>query len=614
MLDLEFQDEFTIKAFGVLETRLPSGEKGFSLVLVISAEFTPIQLGFGFTLNGVGGLLGLHRTVNVDRLVTGLRDQTLSSILFPTNLVANADRILSDLRQVFPPARGRFVFGPLGKIGWSGLITADVGLVLEVPEPVRLLVLGVVRGILPDEETAILKLQVNFLGVIDFQQERFSFDASLFDSHLLTFTLSGDMAVRLYWGADANVLVTVGGFHPAYQPPPMQLPPLRRLTLALLNGENPHLTLEVYFAVTSNTVQVGARLELKASAWKFNAYGFLSFDVLIQVSPFGFIAEVRAMLALRVGTSSIASIQLTLTLEGPTPWKAKGEGRLKLCWFLTVKVRFSTTFGEARTTTLPDVAVLPLVLQALGARDNWAEVRPADQHRLESVRALPAGAAAPVRVHPVGTLAISQKVVPLHVTIDRVGAQRPADARTFTIDAVTLNGVAQGPPVDAEEAFAPAQYFDLSDEEKLASPSFQQFASGVQVGDGARLRTAYAAAREVKYELKFIDSQRDQRLGTPTRGLFDVDPGAFNAWTLQGAISRSELSFARRRKTALAPDEVRVAQELFAIVHAASLTLFDPSSVSGTERAALKRRDALVAANPALKGALQVVPLFEMSA
>ena len=103
----------------------------------------------------------------------------------------------------------------------------------------RLVILGVVRGILPDERAAILRLQVNFLGVIDFEQERFSFDASLFDSKLLAFTLTGDMAMRLYWGANANFLLTVGGFHPAYQPPPMNLPALRRLTLALVSGRQP---------------------------------------------------------------------------------------------------------------------------------------------------------------------------------------------------------------------------------------------------------------------------------------------------------------------------------------------------------------------------------------
>ena len=65
MLGLEYQDQFTLKAFGLLTTRLPNGQIGFSLLIVISSEFTPIQLGFGFKLSGVGGLLGLNRTVKV---------------------------------------------------------------------------------------------------------------------------------------------------------------------------------------------------------------------------------------------------------------------------------------------------------------------------------------------------------------------------------------------------------------------------------------------------------------------------------------------------------------------------------------------------------------------
>jgi hypothetical protein len=499
----------------------------------------------------------------------------------------------------------------MAKITWGTptLLTADLGLILEGPEPVRLVILGVVRGLLPDDRTALLRLQVNFLGVIDFAQERFAFDAALFDSKLLAFTLSGDMAVRLYWGADANFLLTVGGFHPAYQPPPLPLPALRRLTLALVDGDNPRLTLETYVAVTSNTAQFGARLELFAAAWKFNVYGFLSFDVLFQFNPFYFVAEVTAMLALRVGSSSIASIKLTLTLEGPTPWKAKGDARLRLCWFLTVKVRFTKTFGEARTTVLPDLLVLPLLTAALAARDNWEAELPAARHRLESLRQLPPDPQ--VRVHPVGTVKISQKVVPLNLVIDRIGSQRPADARQFAIAAVQV-GTPPAPttPATAQESFAPAQFFDLGDAEKLASPSFTQFDSGIRVGDPDRLHTAYAAARDVQYELKYIDAQRHQRLASGP-DLFAVDPAAFNTWTLQGAIARTDLSFARQRTSALAPAAVGLVQEPFAIVSTTDLTLFDAASVLQTEHAARTRRDALIAANPALRGTLQVVPLFE---
>lgn len=612
VLELEFQDRFTLKAFGLLNTRLPNGQSGFSLLIVISSEFTPIQLGLGFKLNGVGGLLGLNRTVNIESLRAGLRANTLSSILFPTDIIANADRIISDLKQVFPPQADRFIFGPMAKITWGTptLVAVDLGLVIEIPDPVRLFILGVLRAVLPNEKVAILQVQVNFLGEINFERRQLKFDASLFDSKLLGFNLSGDMAIRLDWGVDANFLLTVGGFHPAYEPPPMDLPTIRRLTLSLLSGDNPRLRLEMYFAVTSNTAQFGAKLELLASASKFNVYGFLSFDVLFQFNPFYFIAEITAMLALRVGSSSIASIKLTLTLEGPTPWKAQGTASFKICWFFTLKVRFNKTFGEMRNTTLPDLAVLPLLAEALRADDSWEGELPAQRHRLESIREA-SELMSELLLHPVGTLKISQKVVPLNVRIDRIGSQRPSDGREFLI----VNAQPEVTTNRPQEVFAPAQFFDLTDEQKLTSASFKELDSGIRVGDAAQLHTGYAAAREVQYEVKYIDSQRDQRL-SPGRGsnVFDVDAGAFNTWSLQGAIAQSAFSFARKRKSNLAPEAVVVSQEPFAIVNSSDLQLFDELSLLGSEHAAVARLNELVQTNPRLRGTLQVVPAFEMAA
>ena len=57
ILQLEMAETIAVKAIGLLTTRMPDGSKGFSLVVIISAEgFAPIQLGFGFTLTGIGGL------------------------------------------------------------------------------------------------------------------------------------------------------------------------------------------------------------------------------------------------------------------------------------------------------------------------------------------------------------------------------------------------------------------------------------------------------------------------------------------------------------------------------------------------------------------------------
>jgi len=250
--------------------------------------------------------------------------------------------------------------------------------------------------------------------------------------------------------------------------------------------------------------------------------------------------------------------------------------------------------------------VLPLLVAALNANDNWEGELPGQRHRLESVRET---AGSELLVHPVGTLKISQKVVPLKVRIDRLGSQRPSDGREFAIAEVQPEANA----TVVQEAFAPAQFFDLTDEEKLSSASFQQFESGVRVGDAEQLHGSYATAREVAYELKYIDSQREQQLGGP-RGLFAVDAVAFNVWALSGAIAQSELSFARQRKSSLAPEAVAVAPEPFAIVNTGDLRLFDELSLLGNERAAAVRLNELLEANPSLRGRLQVMPAFELAA
>ncbi|HEY9066583.1 MAG TPA: DUF6603 domain-containing protein, partial [Burkholderiaceae bacterium] len=54
-----------VKAIGLLSTKNPGG---WSLLLIITAQLPPIQLGFGFTLTGIGGLLGVQHTVSIATL------------------------------------------------------------------------------------------------------------------------------------------------------------------------------------------------------------------------------------------------------------------------------------------------------------------------------------------------------------------------------------------------------------------------------------------------------------------------------------------------------------------------------------------------------------------
>ena len=110
----------------------------------------------------------------------GVRTGAMNSILFPQDVVANITRIVSDLKAIFPVEEGHFLVGPMGKLGWGTptLISLEIGVILDIPTP-QIVFLGVLRCFLPAEEAALIKLQVNFAGGIDFDQGMLWFNASL---------------------------------------------------------------------------------------------------------------------------------------------------------------------------------------------------------------------------------------------------------------------------------------------------------------------------------------------------------------------------------------------------------------------------------------------------
>jgi hypothetical protein len=472
----------SLQAVGLLTTRLPGGAPGFSLLIVVSAEFTPVQLGMGFTLNGVGGLLGINRTVAVDPLRAGLKTGALSSILFPHDPVGNAHQLVASLGTVFPPAAGRHVFGPMVRIGWGSptIITIDLALVLELPAPVRLVILGRIRAVLPDEDRMVVRLQMDVLGVIDIDRREAAVDATLVDSWLAGYTLTGDMAMRLRWGDDPSFLLAVGGFHPRFLPPP-GFPRLDRIAVALATGDNPRLRLEAYLALTSNTVQFGARLDLFAKAGPFSLAGMLAFDALVQVKPLAFVVDIAGALAVRAGGRTILSVTLKLTLSGPEPWHARGRASFSILFF-DVTIGFDVTFGPQRPPALPaSVEIGPRLVAALQDTGAWTAQLPVGGDMVVSLRELAPGPG--VLAHPLGTLQVRQRVVPLERTVDRFGSDVVGGTRRFAISRVTVGrSVAAAEPLD--DLFAPAQYLAMTDDEKLSRPSFERMRSGVRVGDG----------------------------------------------------------------------------------------------------------------------------------
>ena len=511
MLQLELAETIALKAIGLLTTRMPDGSQGYSLVILLTAEgFTPIPVGLGFTLTGIGGLVALHRTVRTEVLRDGLKTGTLNSILFPVDPLRNAPQIFSDLRRVFPPTAGRHVVGPMVQLRWGSptLLTLDLALLVEFPAPIRVVVLGRLQVLLPNQTHPLIQIRMDALGVLDLSAETVALDATLYDSRILQFTLTGDMALRAGWGREPQFVLAIGGFHPRFAPPP-GLPALKRLALQLADGDSLQLRCQAYLAVTSNTVQFGARVDLHAAGGGFSFDGLLGFDAIIQLAPLAFEVEVGAALALRYHGRLLMGITFQGRLAGPTPWQVEGKAKIKFLFF-SVSVSFSRTFGSKTAPPLPAaVDVVDLIAAALADQRNWSGAVPRSSAPVVTLRET-APPTSGLRVHPWAELTLRERIAPLNRHITKLGtAPLVGGPTTVTVSVTDRAGASPWRTTPVHEPFARAQFEDLREDEQLAQPAFVPLQGGLTVAaDDLAVDDDAGLAAPIAYETLVLDPTR----------------------------------------------------------------------------------------------------------
>jgi hypothetical protein len=162
----------------------------------------------------------------------------------------------------------------------------------------------------------------------------------------------------------------------------------------------------------------------------------------------------------------------------------------------------------------------------------------------------PAETANVVLAHPLGVLVLRQSVVPLGITLERFGAGRPAEPGPYAIATFGV-GTATIPFQDDHElrdVFAPGQFLDLSESEKLTRPAFESFRCGqARIGfDGSSGGAATGALQVAAfdYDVTIIDA-RDERRSRSSRNEADgiaagaVSDGALLRASAYGAASRT---------------------------------------------------------------------------
>ncbi len=475
-----------VKAIALLDTH---SDAGFSLLLLIFGQFPAIQLSFGFTLTGIGGLIGVQHTASPPALSQALSAGQLDAVLFPDNPVANAPQIVNTLRTMFPVKAGGFIIGPMLELGWGtpSLVTVRLGLLVEASQ-FTLLGQGIVA--LPpliSADLALLYLRLDFVGSVVFDPLSISFDAKLIHSRVGFTSIFGQFAFRARFGDNPTFIISAGGFNPHFKEIPSDIPsPFERVGTSYDIGIV-GITFKGYFAVTSATVQAGAELRAWADIGIASIAGGIGFDAICYLVPkFYFEVDVFAYLDVHVFGIDFASIHLDGTFAGPGRWHIAGNAEVHTPWPLPdFSVHIDEHFGTDIDTPQVTVNVAGLLAKEIEKIANWSAQLPTGGDSFLSLAKIDAGT--DVLAHPLGSLTFQQRLVPFELHLDKASGSKIDGANEFSGGALALSqggavtSVGTAAAQTTNDFFAAAQFIDMSQADRLARPSFESYAAGYRL-------------------------------------------------------------------------------------------------------------------------------------
>ncbi|OUS97411.1 DUF6603 domain-containing protein [Rhodococcus sp. NCIMB 12038] len=459
----------------------------FSLILILGTRFpVAIELGFGFTLNGIGGILALERGFSVPALQEALKDHIVERMLMPDDpSIDGAPKLLEQVAQIFPPRSGGFVVGPAVELGWGSqakFVTLKLAVVLALPDP-SVTLLGSVRIQAPTKEGAITDIRADMLATVNADHLR-AF-ARMRDSKMGPLKISGDMGMYVEWGGEGAFELSVGGFHPAYwrltgkephllgmQPATVELSPIKLVTIVATE----------YFAVTPGTVQFGVEGTFTADFKVITASAWIGLNAIFTWSPyFAFQAGFRVGAKVELLGQSIADVGFSGTLSGAQPFQLSGHIKVDV-WFLPTfdKDVGPISWGDPPSVAPPPVDALALVATELRRPESWKAILPPHADQLAALADVESAEVDGQLAHPLAGLEVVQNAVPLGIKIDRIGTS-PVTADMVTLGTPTMSQSEAAAVSELRSAFAPGHFFALEGEKLLAQSGFEEFQSGIRI-------------------------------------------------------------------------------------------------------------------------------------
>ena len=295
---------YGLSIFGGYGQGVQDGQK-FASFFAFGAVNGPIGGPPAFFLTGIGGGLGINRKLLLPVDLSHFGDFPFIKALDPAARPSDDPMAeLIRLGDIFPMARGSFWFAAGVSFTSFALVDGVAVVSVQIGDGLEVALLGLARLALPRPQVAFLSIELGLIARFSSKEGVLWVQAQLTDNSWLLYRdvrLTGGFAFVIWFGGPnrGQFVLTMGGYHPRFRRD--GYPDVPRLGLQWRVG--PFITVkgESYFALTSEAIMAGVRVEVSARfgpAWAqviFGADGIVFFD------PFHF--EVDAYASISAGVT-----------------------------------------------------------------------------------------------------------------------------------------------------------------------------------------------------------------------------------------------------------------------------------------------------------------------
>jgi hypothetical protein len=202
------------------------------------------------------------------------------------------------------------------------------------------------------------------------------------------------------------------------------------------------------------------------------------------------------------------------------------------------------------------------------------------------------------------------------VDISRFGPTTPDGARRFTITNVSIGEQNQTAPPPAKDFFAPAQYFEMSDGEKLSRPSFELMTAGVavvsdEIAIGAEADD-WLEVEAIEFETIVVNKEQNESRRSAS-GMYELSRELLGKQSRFGAAGSSELRRTGKARYSAGAPKYRITGEGWSIAATGDLTEQPAPGVRSYSEASQALRE-LKQENPAIAAGLKILRPLELSA